>query len=68
MRIEIHQASTGYAVRVLDKIAWVYAECPTYREARDRAHSFARHTGGQVFNMVPVSGTHIKTHQLESLA
>ena len=69
MRIEIHQASTGYAVRILEpRNPWVYAECPTYREARDRAHSFARMVGGQVYSMLPVEGAPIKTRKLETLA
>ena len=68
MRIEIHQASTNYAVRILDKNPWVYAECNTYREACDRAHSFARLVGGQVYSMLPVPGVPIKTRKLETLA
>jgi len=68
MRIEIHQASTGYAVRIIDKTPWVYAECPTYREARDWANRFAWRVGGQVYSMLPVEGAPIKTRKLETLA
>jgi hypothetical protein len=68
MRIEIHLCATGYEVRVLAKTPWVYAECPTYEEAKDWAHRYASRAGGQVFSMLPVVGTHIKTQQLETLA
>lgn len=68
LRIEIHPASPGYAVHVLDRTPWVYAECPTYDEAKDRAHSFARLVGGQVYSMLPVPGVPIKTRKLATLA
>jgi hypothetical protein len=68
MRIEIHPSTTGYAVRVLDRIPWVYGEYPSEREARYSAHSVAQTLRGRVFNMVPEQGVPIKTRKLETLA
>jgi hypothetical protein len=67
MRIEIHPSATGFAVRVLDRIPWVYGEYPSEREARYGAHSIAQTLRGHVYSMVPVPGAPIKTRKLETL-
>jgi hypothetical protein len=67
MRIEIHLASSGFAVRVLDRIPWVYGEYPSEREARYSAHSIAQTLRGRVYSMLPVPGAPIKTRKLETL-